>query len=247
VTAVYADAGAATTDATLAGTRNLVCPATVNAGDLLIAQNLVRNSAGNGTVVCNDGTWTAFAGNPYESGVIAKQGLHWKIADGSEDAANISFTMTGSTTNDLHHGRIYRFTSVDGFAATPIAAISTASAVNATLSAPTVTPTGVNQLAVLMIAVAGPISVGSITGESGGDWTLQVRAETTTGGDGTIAVQTSDQSGGGAVSGGSVNVNNGTSVDWSAVGFVLVPGVPGQPTVKRMGAVPFMAINRGVF
>jgi hypothetical protein len=62
-----------------------------------------------------------------------------------------------------------------------------------------------------------------MTGETAGDWTEAVAANSTTGGDGSLNVQTADASAGSAIAGGSIAFDVTTSAHWNTVGFCLVP------------------------
>jgi hypothetical protein len=222
-------ATSAAADATLAATWSFACPA-VAAGDLLVAQLLLRTDDLDGTGVCNTPGWLPFAGNPYGGASGARQALFYKVANGAEGGTQISFTTAGGVTNDLRHGRIWRFAAADGFADPPIEAVAAAAGTAATVAAPTVTPAGANRLAVCMIATGSASAPGGLTGEAGGDWTpLGVAVTTTVGGDGSLSAQSSLQAAGGQISGGTGAFTTTVSPHWTAVGFALAPADVADP------------------
>jgi hypothetical protein len=143
----------------------------------------------------------------------------------------VPFVATGGTTQDLFQGRIYRIRAANGFnLLTPIGSVVTIGGTASPMLAPTITPTGRNEMAVCLGSIAGSdTAVGSMTGAAGGSWTERANANSTTGGSGTINIQTSDQSGGQQISGGSVvfTVTAG-SAHWTTVGFTLRPASLGS-------------------
>jgi hypothetical protein len=216
---------AAVVNANVNTTVNPAKPSTVNAGDLLILQVLHRNTNNDGTGPATITDWTEFAGNPYGGANNSRQSLYWRIAGAGEASQTVAVTCTGGTTADLVMARIYRFTAADGFAATPIEDIQVNAGTASPLAAPaTVTPTGTNRLAVCFGALASSdATIGSMTGETAGDWTEAVAANSTTGGDGSLNVQTADASAGSAIAGGSIAFDVTTSAHWNTVGFCVVP------------------------
>ena len=216
----FNSAGTVETSATLAGTFDVAIPAHAN-GDLLILQCLCRNTNNNGALTSiNTAGWTQFggAGNTYGGTQNARMGAGWKIGNGSETVVNV--TLAGGTGTDLRRSRVYRFTAANGFAATPVQFISTATTgTAATVNMPTVNPAGaLNVLAVALIGLSNTSTHASATGESGGDWTEAVAESTGT--NGAIAIQTSAQTAGAQISGGTAAV---TSSNYVAIGFGLVP------------------------
>jgi hypothetical protein len=247
--AAYSGTGqaAAVTNATITTTVTPANPSTVNAGDLLILQVLTRNEdgGGNGAGPATISGWTAFAGNPYGGTNFSRQSLYWRIAGAGEASATVSVTCTGGTTNDLVMARIYRFIATDGFETPPIEAIATNAGTTATLAAPAnVTPTGLNRRAVCFGAIAtSDATIGSMTGETAGNWTEAVTGNSTIGGDGTLNVQTADASAGTAISGGSIAFTLSTSAHWNTVGCCLVPASIAGAAVNtvEVGAVEWNA------
>ena len=170
--------------------------------------------------------------------VIAKLGLGWKIGNGSETAVNI--TTAGGAATDLLLARVMRFTAANGFAATAVANLSTpTSGTGTTVSLPTVNPGGaLNRLALAAFVFSVSTSFGTVSGETGGDWTDSGAGVATT--NGAIGFMRSDQSGGGSVSGGTFTV---TSSDWVGIGFTVEPGLiagAAESTVE-IGAIEWNA------
>ena len=222
----YSSASTAVSSATLAATHAVNYPATVTAGDLLIAVAVGVNQNNNADVAMHADLIAAgfeqlikdsTDGNAV-TGLIA-----WKRAVGTEDGTSIAnaFTGSGGTTTDGIRTQMYRFTAADGFHAEPAVDVhihTDGEGFDAAVAMPTVTPTGINQLAVAIIVAFGNFTASSSTGESGGDWTSNVSAAANNCG---LHVQTSNQSGGGSISGGSAAF--GGSVLPLAFGFALRP------------------------
>lgn len=234
----YVQAGTGYGSATLATTHSVARPAGVTAGNLLIIVIQATNTNGNADATVTTADWNAFPGNPY-AGTNNRAILYWKIAESGTDTAGgtVGVTGTGGTGTDGLHARIFEFSAANGWAATPVESIASLSGTTATgdtvIDMPTVTPTGLNRLAVAISIVnddaGNPVSG---TGESGGDWTQAVAEfESNLGSGGTIDIQTSDQSGGGAISGGTV-AYGATGDNWVSVAFALVPASVNVNTVE---------------
>jgi hypothetical protein len=219
-------------------------PATINAGDLLIVQFMTESEGNNGSATINTAGWTSFPANPYGGIQNVRQSLFWKLAAGTEDGTSVSITSSGSGDSPGVYGKAWRFTATNGFSADPIVSITTTSGSVAGLAAPTVTPTGANQLAVCLIAVRTDLTVPAFTGESGGDWVLRVSNSTISGNNATLACQTSDQSGGGAISGGTATI---AVTNWTTIGFALVPAMTSLQNTVEIGAVDWSCRRIGEF
>jgi hypothetical protein len=234
---VYASAGTHVVSNSSGGwsTYNVPYPAVTNAGDLLILQSTVRSTAADGVATLNTAGWNAFPGNMYGTSLV-RQGLWWRISDGTEAGTNVSVTASGTTVNGLWQGRIWRFTCTVGFdPLAPVVSINTLSGTASPLLAAPVSPTGLNQLAVNIATTAGSDStMGSFAGETGGNWTEADHTSTGTGGDGTINVQTASQTTGLPISGGSVNWSPSQDGSFVSTAFALVPGAAGFSTVDRI-------------
>lgn len=217
---------AAVATSTVASTISPAKPSTVNAGDLLILQVVARNTDLDAYPPATVTGFTPFTDNPFGSAsMITRQGLYWRIAGAGEASQTVSVTGTGGAGSDLLAARIYRFTAADGFAASPIAGIVAREGTSSPCYAPaTVSPTGANQRAVCaLVTGTSAATMGSMTGETDGNWVESAYAASGQGGNGSLGIQTSDQSSGIAISGGSVAFSGSGAAYWQSVGFVLVP------------------------
>lgn len=180
----YSSQGAGAGTETSGATLNLVCPATVNTNDILIAHTIwldVTNAPS------TPSGWTLLYG-PQNLGDTTVVGRHWvfgKIADGTEDGATIGFGTAGGTNG--RYGRIYSFTGwVSGTITQVVPSASFTFTVHETdPQMPTVTTTIAGARAVALVAQDDNNAIASATGESGGDWTEAVAEYTST----TIGVQ----------------------------------------------------------
>jgi hypothetical protein len=89
--------------------------------------------------------------------------------------------------------------------------------------AQSVTTSGGGRMAVSFVSVENDISVGSFTGESGGDWTEAV-SEYTFNGDNDLCMQLqiATMASAGTISGGSYDTGS-TSYRWGVRAFALIP------------------------
>jgi hypothetical protein len=89
--------------------------------------------------------------------------------------------------------------------------------------AQSVTTSGGGRLAVSFVSVENDISVGSFTGESGGDWTEAVSEYTFNGDDDLcMQLQIATMASAGTISGGSYDTGY-TSYRWGVRAFALIP------------------------
>lgn len=164
-----AGAGGQTTGSPL----QLVCPATVNAGDLLVAHVIRESHATIGTPV----GWTLHA--QADQTPDLRGYLFYKVADGTEDGASISFTA--SNLGVAKYGRIYRFTG--GVTGASLGVVTTTDGASvATANAPAVSGT-VGNLGCLFVAVGQNQMLGDMTGESGVNWVEAITETNMTVGD----------------------------------------------------------------
>ena len=155
-------------------------PATVDANDIAIAQLYGRGTAVPSSPSWDpddQGVWTLLGGSPYtiDAGGITNVAFMWvygRICDGSEDGAVANFGNTDAGTN-VRGGRVYTFSGYSSGVITDVVpAASFAFLDHATdPQMPTVTTTLAGALAVALIAQLDDNTMGSATGESGGDWT----------------------------------------------------------------------------
>jgi hypothetical protein len=170
VAIAFADAGAG--DEILSPTGadcNPACPATVNAGDILIGHVSIKGTSLSPTTPSG---WTLLDG-PRDVGttVAARHWVYGKVAAGDEDGTTVSF----STDNSAHtYARIYRYTGrVSGTITELVKGFS--SIAHATdPQGPSVTTTETGALAVAAMTQSDNNAVAAIAGMSGGTWAESV-------------------------------------------------------------------------
>lgn len=147
------------------------CPATVDAGDILLAHVYCRPIATTNGPTNPGGGWEQLFNAEFRD--TAEHWIFGKIADGTEDGAAISF---GSPAIATRAARIYSYSGrvsgtitecVKDFATTDTPA-------SGNWTVPSVTTTQAGALAVAFIAITDDNVVATPTGESGGDWTEPV-------------------------------------------------------------------------
>ena len=197
----YKSAGAGAATETSAADLAAPCPATVDAGDILIAHVCHRTTT---TAPSTPSDWRLLSG-PHDAGTVVT-GRYWvygKIADGSEDGASVSFGTEGGAA--VRHARIYSFS---GYVSGDIdrLALGFTTTVHARQpQMPTVTTTETGDLAIALVYMTDDNDLIPSTGESGGDWTEAVAEfKTTLGTDGAMQLQTATPTADpGTISGGS--------------------------------------------
>lgn len=215
-TPVYDSAGTAVASATVPTTHNPTAPATVNAGDILILHINAFNDEADAAVSSVPSGYS-LVGSETASNV--KLWGYCKVADGTEDGANQSVTLTGGTSNDRATLAVYRFTASGGFSGCPTGTGVITQDVDTPITGPTLTTTGPNQLGVLLInLMSNTTTMDSLTGESGGDWIE--RLDTPNGFNGRIGLQTADLTGSASISGGSDAITSSIPT-WIAMGCIL--------------------------
>lgn len=146
-----------------------LCPAVVDAGDILIAHVFWEGTT---TAPSTPANWTLLSGPHVIETTIARHWVFGKIADGTEDGSAVAFGNPAVTTQRA--ARIYSFAGrtagtitelVTGFA-------HISNALDPTF--PTVTTTIAGALAVALVAQNDNNTLASPTGETGGDWTEAV-------------------------------------------------------------------------
>ena len=162
-------------------------PATVNSGDMLILTFAERNS----TI---PGVPTGFT--LVDS--MTQSGQHsiavWKrVADGTETGSVTISTAASS----LQMGRMHRFTGADSSEDA-----DTVGATSRDPAHPDTTTTGTDRLAVAVTFVNDDDAASSFTGETGGDFTLDIDDTTIVGQDGGLSMQTASMATSGTISGG---------------------------------------------
>jgi len=142
-----------------------LCPATVNAGDILVAHVFWESNV---TAPSTPGGWTLLYGPALIETTVARHWVFGKIADGSEDSGAVAFGAPAVTTQRA--ARVYSFSGrvggaiadlVKGFAETSHATDP---------QMPSVTTTQTGALACALVGQNDNNAFVSPTGESGGDW-----------------------------------------------------------------------------
>jgi hypothetical protein len=203
---------------------DLVCPATVNANDILIAQVIHTGTATAPTTPAN---WTLLYG-PVNIG-ITPAGRHWvfgKLAVGTEDGATIGFGTDGGTNGRA--GRIYRCTGwVAGTITDVVPAASFSNIEHDTdPQGPSITTTVAGALAVALTTQTDNNTEEAMTGMSGGTWGGFVTFVSTTLGpvglhiDIEVATPTANP---GTISGGAMTATNDPA---STIGFEIRDSMP---------------------
>jgi len=219
VAVVFDSAGAGFSTVTSGAQLEGPAPATVNAGDMLIAHVAWNNTTDEPSTPSG---WTLLDG-PRNIGTTPN-GRHWvfgKIADGTEDGATIQFGTAGGVTK--RWGRIYRFTGrTSGAGITDLATGFAATSHATDPQMPTVTTSVAGALAIALVAQNDDNAQASATGETGGDWVEAIAEYTATTGTGVgMGLQTSTPTGDpGTVTGGSIATANDPC---GVIGFSLAP------------------------
>jgi hypothetical protein len=226
----YKSAGALVTAETSGAALSPLCPATVDANDILIAHAWYE---GTSTAPSTPSGWELLAG-PY---TVESAYRHWvfgKIAAGTEDGSAVAFGTPAVTT--MRAARVYSFS---GYVAGTILQLvrNFAHLSHATdPQMPTVVTTVAASLAVGLVGQADDNAQASATGESGGDWTLAVEGNSlATTPDVSLSVQTAAMANPGTISGGTVSTANDPC---GVIGFELRPTnvLPGAAVVTPFTA-----------
>jgi hypothetical protein len=161
----YKSQGSGVSTETSGAALSPLCPATVDAGDILIAHVFWEATT---TAPSTPSGWQLLSGPHVIETTIARHWVYGKIADGSEDGAAVAFGNPAVTTQRA--ARIYSFAGrVSGTIGEIVRGFAHLS--HATDPAmPTVTTTKAGALAVALVAQNDNNAFGNPTGESGGDW-----------------------------------------------------------------------------
>lgn len=166
----YKSQGAAAATVTSGAALSPACPATVDAGDILIAHVCWKGTTDAPTTPSG---WTLLSG-PHNIGTTVA-GRHWvfgMIAVGTEDGAAVSFGAPAVTTH--RYARIYSFSGrvsgaitdlVSGFSSIPHATDP---------QGPSVTTASAGALAVALLTQSDDNAIAAITGMTGGTWSEPV-------------------------------------------------------------------------
>jgi hypothetical protein len=226
VAIAYGSAGAGAGTETDSAALNVVCPATVNAGDILIAHVI---HTGTSTAPSTPQDWSPLFG-PSNVGTTPTA-RHWcfgKLAVGDEDGDTISFGTAGGTNGRA--GRIYRFTGrTSGTLADCVPSASFTGTPHANdPQGPSVTTTHSGSLAIALYCQDDNTThAAAIAGSTGGTWSVPVAeyVSSSLGPQGlmlglNVCTPTSNP---GTVSGGEAAGNNDEA---NTIGFEIRPSSP---------------------
>lgn len=221
----YKSQGAGVSTQTSGAALSPACPATVDAGDIMIAHVFWEGTTSSPSTPSG---WTLLSGPDVIQTTIARHWSFGRIADGTEDGTTIAFGNPAVTTQRA--ARVYSFSGrVVGDILQLVGGFSHIS--HATdPQMPTVTTLRNGGLAVALVAQNDNNATGNATGESGGDWVEAVAEYTVALTPGfTLQIQTCTPTGNpGTVSGGTVATTNDPC---GVIGFYIidqpfqVPGV----------------------
>lgn len=233
----YKSAGAGASTETSGAALSPTCPATVDAGDILIGHVFWEETT---TAPSTPSGWTLLAGPYVIQLTIARHWVFGRIADGTENGASVAFGSPAVTTQ--RGARIYSFSGrvsggvvqiVNGFAHTSNSNDPTA---------PNVTTTRAGALAVLLVGQNDNNAFSSFTGETGGNWTEAV-AEYTAGLTPGLALgiqtctPTNDP---GTVTGGSDNTLNDPA---GVIGFQILDQDPQTATATGLASATVTVVR----
>lgn len=235
----YKSAGAGTATETSGAALSPACPATVDAGDILIAHVFWEGTT---TAPSTPANWTLLDGPRVIETTIARHWVFGKIADGSEDGAAVAFGSPAVTTQ--RGARIYSFSGRTSGSITELVTGFAHQSHATDPQNPGVTTTMAGALAVLLIGQNDNNTIGDFTGESGGDFTAPVAEYTAALTPGLLldiqtAIPTADP---GSITGGTFNTTNDPV---GVIGFQIKPAqtlshsaaVAGTGTVASVGGV----------
>lgn len=219
----YKSQGAGVSTETSAAALSPLCPATVDAGDILIAHVFWEDTI---TTPLTPSGWTLLSGPQLIQFTIARHWVYGRIADGTEDGAAVAFGSQAVTTQRA--ARIYSFAGRVAGAIANLVGNNGFPATSHALDpyAPDVTTTHAGSLAVCLAAQNKNNATGSFTGETGGNWTQAVAAYTAALTPGlTLQIQTcTPTSDPGTVTGGTFNTVDDPV---GCIGFQIRDSVPG--------------------
>jgi len=189
-------------------------PGTIDAGNIIIIFVGGYSQAGSIDSFDTPSGYTLGA----QSGIGNDQAAayFYKVADGSEGSSNV--TCSGTFFGDTY-GRIiaqaYVFSNTDAGSFHAVGGTNTGT--STTPSFASVVTTLSNQLAVGLVWARLSTTIGSMTGETGGDW-IEAAAEDTAS-TRVLQCQTATMNSAGTISGGSTTITS--SVGWRTFSFAL--------------------------
>lgn len=213
----YKSQGAGVATETSGAALSPACPATVDAGDILLLHIFWEGTT---TAPSPPGDWTLLSGPHVIQTTIARHWVYGKIADGTEDGATVACGSPAVTTQRA--ARIYSFSGrTSGTIAELVKDFTHISNANDP-QGPSVTTTKAGALAVALVAQNDNNTIGAFTGQSGGTWAEAVAEFTANLTPGLLLqIQTCTPTGDpGSVSGGSFNTTNDPC---GTIGFQILP------------------------
>lgn len=233
----YGSQGSGTATESSGAALSPACPATVNAGDILIAH---VGWEGTSDAPATPSGWLLLSGPHVIESTIARHWVFGKVADGSEDGAAVAFGSPAVVTQ--RGARVYSFTGrVAGSIEQLVGGFSHIS--HATdPQMPSVTTPLAGAMAVALTYQNDNNGQANATGESGGDWALAVAEFTAALTPGlALSIQTCiPTSDPGTVSGGAVATQNDPC---GVIGF-WIRDVPGEPPPLVMA--PYLPAEWGL-
>jgi hypothetical protein len=219
----FKSSGSGVSTETSAAALSPLCPATVDAGDILIAHVFWEGTT---SAPAEPAGWTLLDGPQLIETTVARHWVFGRIADGSEDGAAVAFGAPSVLTQ--RGARIYSFSGrISGTITDLVRGFSHLS--HATdPQMPTVTTTHADSRLVALVAQNDNNTVSSATGETGGDWTETLAAFTVALTPGfTMQLQTAVIAGSpqviGTITGGTVATTNDPV---GVLGFEIRPEIP---------------------
>lgn len=161
----WASAGSGVATETSGAACSPLCPATVNAGDILIAEVYFE---GTSTTPSTPSGWDLLSGPHVIETTIGRMYVYGRIADGTEDGAAVAFGSQAVTT--MRSGRIHRYTGRTAGTITELVRSFSFLSHATDPQMPSVTTTQAGALAVAHVVQNDNNALASATGESGGDW-----------------------------------------------------------------------------
>jgi hypothetical protein len=192
-------------------------PSSFQAGDLILLQVAVMDVSNTPTTPSG---FTILYG-PDQSGTNdddrGRQWIYYKFASGSE-TGTLTITIGGS---ELKLARMYAFRNVAPTSFNEGGSFLSDN--DDVIDAPSVATTGDRRLAVAFVFLTNDYSVGSFTGETGGDWGEAISEfMTDTSDDGCIQLQIATMATMGTISGGNYDTGS-NNVYWGVRAFALKP------------------------
>ena len=233
----YKSQGAGVATETSGAALSPLCPAVVDAGDILIAHVYWEGTT---TAPSTPANWALLHGPEVIQSTIARHWVFGKIAAGTEDGSAVAFGNPAVTTQ--RGARVYSFAGRVSGTITDLVVGFAATSHGTDPQMPTVTTTTAGGRAVALVAQNDNNTAASATGESGGDWTESVAEFVAALTPGLMmqiqtCIPTADP---GTVSGGSVATTNDPC---GVIGFEVRPSIPPNPITATPGVLALIAAS----